>query len=52
MGSEPRKIKYRLKVDIWATFSHSKHWWVGSDLIQETDYKKPNPTNFPTNTAL
>ena len=24
--------------------------WVGIDFIQDTDYKKPNPTKFSTNT--
>ena len=38
----------------WATFSHSKYFFVGWDwsYIGNTDYKKPNPTKLSANTLL
>ena len=47
----PKKL---VESGTWATFSHSKYFFVGWDwsYIGNTDYKKPNPTKLSANTLL
>ena len=39
---------------IWAIFYHSKYIFsrIGIGFIKETDYKKPNQTEFSANTLV
>ena len=48
----PNRRKIRLKVAFGPPLfpTANSFSWVGIDFIQETDYKKPNPTKFSANT--
>ena len=46
----PRKV--RLKVVFGTHFPTANNFsWFGIGFIEETDYKKPNPTKFSVNTV-
>ena len=50
---QPNPGKIGLKVAFGPLFPTASIFsWVGVDFIQETDYKKPNPTKFSVNTLL
>ena len=50
---QPNPRKIRLTVAFGPLFPTANIFsWVGIDFIQETDYKKLNPTKFSANTLL
>ena len=52
-GHNPTQEKIGQKVAFGPLFPTAYNFsWVGIGFIQETDYKKPNPTKFSANTLI